>query len=88
MEGEDLEALVEDIRLNGQRKPIELDASGQLIDGRNRLLLGRVLRHDRQHRGDGCVAGERAAAAHDSRSSRSPSAQRLASVLETKSGKP
>src|SRR5262245_36211287 len=37
MEGEDLEALVEDIRANGQREAIELDASGRLIDGRNRL---------------------------------------------------
>jgi hypothetical protein len=37
MEGEELEAFVEDISVNGQREPIELDTSGQIIDGRNRL---------------------------------------------------
>jgi len=37
MEGEELDALVENIRTYGQREPIELDTSGRLIDGRNRL---------------------------------------------------
>jgi ParB/Sulfiredoxin domain len=37
IEGEELEALIEDIRTNGQREPIVLDTSGQIIDGRNRL---------------------------------------------------
>src|SRR6266852_4890355 len=37
LEGEELDELVEDIRINGLRHPIVLDKSGQLIDGRNRL---------------------------------------------------
>jgi hypothetical protein len=37
LEGEELDALVDDIRANGLLNPIVLDTSGQLIDGRNRL---------------------------------------------------
>lgn len=34
---------VEDIRVNGQREPVVLDASGRLIDGRNRARACQVL---------------------------------------------
>jgi len=37
MEGEELDALADDIRLNELRDPIVLDKDGQLLDGRNRL---------------------------------------------------
>jgi hypothetical protein len=37
LEGEELDELVESIRVNGLLHPIVLDKSGQLLDGRNRL---------------------------------------------------
>lgn len=36
MEGDEYTALLEDIRVNGQREPIWLDKSGRILDGRNR----------------------------------------------------
>lgn len=37
IEGKEFEELVEDIRVNGLKKPIKLDCHGQIVDGRNRL---------------------------------------------------
>ncbi|HEY7052397.1 MAG TPA: ParB N-terminal domain-containing protein [Mycobacterium sp.] len=37
MSDDELDALADDIRANGQRHPIVVDAAGMLIDGRNRL---------------------------------------------------
>jgi ParB-like nuclease family protein len=37
LDGEELDALVDDNRVNGLRNPIVLDRTGQLVDGRNRL---------------------------------------------------
>ena len=42
LDGEELDALVEDIRENGLRHSIVLDHNGQLIDGRNRLRACQV----------------------------------------------
>src|SRR5688572_13286990 len=37
LEGDELDALVDDIRTNGLLNPIVRDTNGRLIDGRNRL---------------------------------------------------
>lgn len=42
LEGEDFDALVDDIHTNGLLHPIVLDATGQLLDGRNRLKACRL----------------------------------------------
>ena len=42
IEGREFEELVEDIRANGLRTPILLDAEGRVLDGRNRLRACRA----------------------------------------------
>ena len=42
LEGEELNALVEDIQTNGLLHPIVTDQNGQVIDGRNRLRACRL----------------------------------------------
>src|SRR5271166_5837448 len=38
LNAEDMEAFAETIRLNGLQKPIELDANGNVVEGRNRYV--------------------------------------------------
>lgn len=41
--GKAFDEFVEDIRVNGQREPVVLDADGQLLDGRNRARACQIL---------------------------------------------
>ena len=43
IEGPAFDEFVEDIRQNGQREPVVLDATGRLLDGRNRARACRIL---------------------------------------------
>jgi ParB-like chromosome segregation protein Spo0J len=44
MPDDELRELAEDIRTNGLQQPIVVDADGQLIDGRNRLVACKLVK--------------------------------------------